>query len=176
MFKLNPFPQGNIFYKKKTKLIIIKAYIIIDWKFHITYWNTNAWNEHLLSQTWFYRLVAEFPATGGILTSWQFYSVKLLRYVSYYDYFIASCEITFCIFLFVFTTQEVKKIKEFKSAYFKSIWNWLELLLLLVSIYSCAWLKGITSEPTNEGGVKRQNLLFHPGLVLKIKSIKHKMN
>ncbi|XP_012583335.1 PREDICTED: polycystic kidney disease 2-like 2 protein isoform X4 [Condylura cristata] len=76
------------------------------------------------------RLVAEFPATGGILTSWQFYSVKLLRYVSFYDYFIASCEITFCIFLIVFTTQEVKKIREFKSAYFKSIWNWLELLLL----------------------------------------------
>uniref|UniRef100_A0A8C6AQ38 Polycystin-2-like protein 2 n=1 Tax=Monodon monoceros TaxID=40151 RepID=A0A8C6AQ38_MONMO len=78
------------------------------------------------------RLVAEFPATGGILTSWQFYSVKLLRYVSYYDYFIASCEITFCIFLIVFTTQEVLKIKEFKSAYFKSSWNWLELLLLVL--------------------------------------------
>ncbi|KAM6148636.1 polycystin-2-like protein 2 [Erethizon dorsatum] len=77
-------------------------------------------------------LVAEFPATGGILTSWQFYSLKLLRYVSYYDYFIASCEITFCIFLVVFTTQELKKIKEFKFAYFKSIWNWLELLLLLL--------------------------------------------
>uniref|UniRef100_A0A8D2D513 Polycystin-2-like protein 2 n=1 Tax=Sciurus vulgaris TaxID=55149 RepID=A0A8D2D513_SCIVU len=78
------------------------------------------------------RLVAEFPATGGILTSWQFYSVKLLRYVSYYDYFIASCEVTFCIFLIVFTTQEIKKVKEFKSAYLKSIWNWLELLLLLL--------------------------------------------
>ncbi|XP_021568668.1 polycystic kidney disease 2-like 2 protein, partial [Carlito syrichta] len=78
------------------------------------------------------RLVAEFPATGGILTSWQFYTVKLLRYVSYYDYFIASCEITFCIFLFIFTTQEIKRMKEFKSDYFKSIWNWLELLLLLL--------------------------------------------
>ncbi|ELK03057.1 Polycystic kidney disease 2-like 2 protein [Pteropus alecto] len=78
------------------------------------------------------RLVAEFPATGGVLTSWQFYSVKLLRYVSYYDYFIASCEITFCIFLIVFTAQEAKKMKEFKSAYFKSIWNWLELLLLVI--------------------------------------------
>ncbi|XP_069892178.1 polycystin-2-like protein 2 isoform X5 [Dipodomys merriami] len=82
------------------------------------------------------RLVAEFPATGGILTSWQLYSVKLLRYVSYYDYFIASCEITFCIFLFVFTTQELKKMKEFKTDYFKSIWNWLELLLLLVDDFS----------------------------------------
>ncbi|XP_029419991.1 polycystic kidney disease 2-like 2 protein isoform X3 [Nannospalax galili] len=78
------------------------------------------------------RLVAEFPATGGILTSWQFYSVKLLRYISYYDYFIASCEIIFCIFLFVFTTQEIKRINEFKADYFKSIWNWLELLLLLI--------------------------------------------
>ncbi|XP_055284717.1 polycystic kidney disease 2-like 2 protein [Moschus berezovskii] len=78
------------------------------------------------------RLVAEFPATGGILTSWQFYSVKLLRYVSFYDYFIASCEIIFCIFIIVFTIQEIKKLKEFKFAYFKSIWNWLELLLLVL--------------------------------------------
>ncbi|XP_038186988.1 polycystic kidney disease 2-like 2 protein isoform X1 [Arvicola amphibius] len=76
------------------------------------------------------RLVAEFPATGGLLTSWQFYSVKLLRYVTHYDYFIASCEIIFCIFLFVFITQELRKLNEFKSAYFKSVWNWLELLLL----------------------------------------------
>lgn len=100
--------------------------------------------------------MAEFPATGGVLTSWQFYSVKLLRYVSYYDYFIASCEITFCIFLIVFTAQEAKKIKEFKSAYFKSIWNWLELFLLLVSVYSHVWLKGITYEPTSERGVKAE--------------------
>uniref|UniRef100_A0A8C9JCT1 Polycystin 2 like 2, transient receptor potential cation channel n=1 Tax=Panthera tigris altaica TaxID=74533 RepID=A0A8C9JCT1_PANTA len=78
------------------------------------------------------RLVAEFPATGGMITSWQFYSVKLLRYVSHYDYIIASCEITFCIFLIVFTTQEAQKIREFKSAYFKSVWNWLELLLLVL--------------------------------------------
>ncbi|KAM5298205.1 polycystin-2-like protein 2 [Ctenodactylus gundi] len=78
------------------------------------------------------RLVAEFPATGGLLTSWQLYSVKLLRYVSYYDYFLASCEITFCIFLIIFTTQELRKMKESKSAYFKSIWNWLELLLLVL--------------------------------------------
>ncbi|XP_016059216.1 PREDICTED: polycystic kidney disease 2-like 2 protein [Miniopterus natalensis] len=78
------------------------------------------------------RLVAEFPATGGILTSWQFYSVKLLTYVSYYDYFIAACEIIFLILFIVFITQEGKNIKEFKSAYFKSISNWLELLLLVL--------------------------------------------
>ncbi|XP_008689798.1 polycystic kidney disease 2-like 2 protein isoform X4 [Ursus americanus] len=85
------------------------------------------------------RLVAEFPATGGIITSWQFYSVKLLRYVSYYDYIIASCEITFCIFLIVFTTQEAQKVREFKSAYFKSVWNWLELLLLVLCFVTVAF-------------------------------------
>ncbi|EDL76225.1 polycystic kidney disease 2-like 2 (predicted) [Rattus norvegicus] len=78
------------------------------------------------------RLLAEFPATGGILTSWQFYSVKLIRYVSYYDHFIASCEIIFCIFLLVFITQELRKLNEFKSAYFRSVWNWIELLLLVL--------------------------------------------
>ncbi|XP_007473717.1 polycystic kidney disease 2-like 2 protein isoform X3 [Monodelphis domestica] len=78
------------------------------------------------------RLVAEFPATGGVLTSWTFNSVKLLRYVSYFDYFIASCEIIFCIFIITFIIQEIKKIKEHKYAYFKSIWNLLELLLLVI--------------------------------------------
>lgn len=60
--------------------------------------------------------------------------MKLLRYVSYYDYFIASCEVIFCIFLFVFIIQELRKVNEFKSAYFRSVWNWLEMLLLLVSV------------------------------------------
>ncbi|XP_068960382.1 polycystin-2-like protein 2 isoform X1 [Petaurus breviceps papuanus] len=77
------------------------------------------------------RLVAEFPATGGVFTSWNFYSVKLLRYVTYFDYFIASCEIIFCIFIINFIVQEIKKMKEYKTAYFKSFWNLLELLLLL---------------------------------------------
>ncbi|XP_074069095.1 polycystin-2-like protein 2 isoform X4 [Macrotis lagotis] len=80
------------------------------------------------------RLVAEFPATGGVLTSWNFYSVKLLRYVTLFDYFIASCEIIFCIFIINFFIQEIKKMKEYKYAYFKSFWNLLELLLLLLSI------------------------------------------
>uniref|UniRef100_A0A4X2KQQ2 Polycystin 2 like 2, transient receptor potential cation channel n=1 Tax=Vombatus ursinus TaxID=29139 RepID=A0A4X2KQQ2_VOMUR len=80
------------------------------------------------------RLVAEFPAVGGVLTSWNFYSVKLLRYVTYFDYFIASCEIIFCIFIINFIVQEIKKMKEYKYAYFKSFWNLLELLLLSLSL------------------------------------------
>nr|KAF6347180.1 polycystin 2 like 2, transient receptor potential cation channel [Pipistrellus kuhlii] len=82
------------------------------------------------------RLVAEFPATGGILTSWQIYSVKFLKYVSNYDYFIAVCEIAFFIFFIIFIIQEGIKMIKFKFAYFKSIGNWLELLLLVLYFFT----------------------------------------
>ncbi|NXY86335.1 PK2L2 protein, partial [Alcedo cyanopectus] len=80
------------------------------------------------------RLVVEFPATGGALTSSHIYSVKLLRYVTRYDYFLAFCEIIFCLFIITFIIQEAIKIAKLKKHYFRSAWNWLELLLLVVSI------------------------------------------
>ncbi|NXC42107.1 PK2L2 protein, partial [Penelope pileata] len=80
------------------------------------------------------RLVVEFPATGGALPSSHIYSVKLLRYISYYDYFLAFCEVTFCLFIITFIIQEVTDITKLKMKYFKSAWNCLDLLLIMVSI------------------------------------------
>ncbi|KFV44048.1 Polycystic kidney disease 2-like 2 protein, partial [Gavia stellata] len=85
------------------------------------------------------KLVVEFPATGGALTSSHIYSVKLLRYVTYYDYFLASCEIIFCLFIITFIIQEAIKIVKLKKEYFRSAWNWLDLLLLVVSILAIAF-------------------------------------
>ncbi|NXT54028.1 PK2L2 protein, partial [Pluvianellus socialis] len=85
------------------------------------------------------RLVVEFPATGGALTSSHTYSVKLLRYVTYYDYFLASCEVTFCLFIITFIIQEAMKIVRLKKKYFRSAWNCLDLLLLVVSILAIAF-------------------------------------
>ncbi|XP_074739603.1 polycystin-2-like protein 2 [Strix uralensis] len=85
------------------------------------------------------KLVAEFPATGGALTSSHIYSVKLLRYVTYYDYFLASCEIVFCLFIITFIIQEAIKMVELKKEYFRSAWNWLELLLLGTSVLAIAF-------------------------------------
>ncbi|EMP41629.1 Myotilin [Chelonia mydas] len=84
-------------------------------------------------------LVVEFPATGGALPSSQFYSVKLLRYVTYYDYFLASCEVIFCLFIFAFIIQEILKVKKLKTEYFKSAWNWLDMLLVSLSIFAIAF-------------------------------------
>ncbi|NWX79076.1 PK2L2 protein, partial [Alca torda] len=85
------------------------------------------------------RLVVEFPATGGAHTSSHTYSVKLLRYVTYYDYFLAACEITFCLFIITFIIQEATKIVKLKKKYFRSAWNCLDLLLLVVSILAIAF-------------------------------------
>ncbi|NXR13418.1 PK2L2 protein, partial [Semnornis frantzii] len=85
------------------------------------------------------RLVVEFPASGGALTSSHFYSVKLLRHITYYDYFLASCEISFGFFTLVFITRDAVKIIKLKKNYFRSAWNCLNLLLLLVSILAIAF-------------------------------------
>ncbi|XP_010015011.1 PREDICTED: polycystic kidney disease 2-like 2 protein, partial [Nestor notabilis] len=80
------------------------------------------------------KLVVEFPATGGAFPSMHIYSVKLLRYITRYDYFLASCEIIFCLFIITFIIQEAIKIVQLKREYFKSGWTWLDLMLLMVSI------------------------------------------
>ncbi|XP_067161163.1 polycystin-2-like protein 2 [Apteryx mantelli] len=85
------------------------------------------------------RLVVEFPATGGVLTSSHIYSVKLLRYVTYYDYFLASCEITFCLFVITFIIQAAIKIAKLKTEYFRSVWNWLDILVVMISILAIAF-------------------------------------
>ncbi|KAH0629801.1 hypothetical protein JD844_012188 [Phrynosoma platyrhinos] len=80
------------------------------------------------------RLTVEFPAIGGIIPSWRFRSVKLLRYVTYFDYFLASCEVIFCLFVLTFFIQEMSQMKRLKINYFKDGWNWLDMLLLLLNV------------------------------------------
>ncbi|KAM8971927.1 polycystin-2-like protein 2 [Pelodytes ibericus] len=80
------------------------------------------------------RLVVEFPATGGAIPSWKFYAVKLLRYISDTDYFVAVCEVLFCLVICVCIYQEVISIKKFKVEYFKYFWNWLDISLIAVSL------------------------------------------
>lgn len=44
------------------------------------------------------KLLFEFPATGGIIPSWSFRTVKLLRYVTPMDFFVMACEFIFAFF------------------------------------------------------------------------------
>uniref|UniRef100_A0A8C8BDB9 Polycystin 2 like 1, transient receptor potential cation channel n=1 Tax=Otus sunia TaxID=257818 RepID=A0A8C8BDB9_9STRI len=80
------------------------------------------------------RLVVEFPATGGAIPSWQIRTVKLIRYVSTWDFFIVACEIVFCVFIFYYVVEEILELRIHKLQYFTSIWNILDVVVILLSI------------------------------------------
>ncbi|XP_059025187.1 polycystin-2-like protein 1 isoform X3 [Mustela lutreola] len=80
------------------------------------------------------RLVVEFPATGGAIPSWQIRTVKLIRYVSTWDFFIIGCEVIFCIFIFYYVVEEILELHIHRLRYLSSIWNILDLVVILLSI------------------------------------------
>ncbi|NXM84406.1 PK2L1 protein, partial [Oenanthe oenanthe] len=80
------------------------------------------------------RLVVEFPATGGAIPSWQIRTVKLIRYVSTWDFLIVACEIVFCVFIFYYVVEEALELRIHKLQYFTSIWNILDVVVILLSI------------------------------------------
>lgn len=80
------------------------------------------------------RLLVEFPATGGVVTSWQFQTVRLIRYVSSWDYFVGLCEVAFCLFILYYVVEEVLEIRIHRLHYFKSLWNCLDVLIVALSV------------------------------------------
>ncbi|XP_046350413.1 polycystin-2-like isoform X1 [Haliotis rufescens] len=85
------------------------------------------------------RLLVEFPATGGAIPSWTFRTVKLIRYVTVGDYFIMACECIFCLFILYYIVEEVLEIKKHKLTYFKSVWNILDILVIMISLICVAF-------------------------------------
>ncbi|XP_048640806.1 polycystin-2 isoform X1 [Marmota marmota marmota] len=79
------------------------------------------------------RLLVEFPATGGVVPSWQFQPVKLIRYVTTFDFFLAACEIIFCFFILYYVVEEILEIRIHKLQYFRSFWNCLDVVIIVMS-------------------------------------------
>ncbi|KAM9804248.1 polycystin-2-like protein 1 [Neosynchiropus ocellatus] len=80
------------------------------------------------------RLVVEFPATGGAISSYQIRTVKLIRYITHWDYFILACEVIFCIFILYYIVEEILELRIHKCSYFSSIWNILDIVIILLAI------------------------------------------
>uniref|UniRef100_A0A061QFY2 Putative PKD2 n=1 Tax=Cupiennius salei TaxID=6928 RepID=A0A061QFY2_CUPSA len=85
------------------------------------------------------KLVFEFPATGGMIPSWSFRTVKLLRYVNPYDYFIMACEVAIILFILYYIVEESLEIKKNGCVYFYEVWNILDLLVIVVSLICIAF-------------------------------------
>ncbi|XP_040218107.1 polycystic kidney disease 2-like 1 protein [Rana temporaria] len=85
------------------------------------------------------RLVVEFPATGGAISSWQIRTVKLIRYVNKWDFFIIACEIIFCVFIFYYVVEECLELRIHRFKYFTSIWNILDVVVIMLSLVAIAF-------------------------------------
>lgn len=77
-------------------------------------------------------LLVEFPAAGGAVTSYQFRTVKLIRYISTWDFFVFGCEMVFCLFILYYIVEEILELRIYKLSYFTSIWNILDVVVILV--------------------------------------------
>lgn len=78
------------------------------------------------------RLLVEFPASGGAIPSYQIRTVKLIRYINFWDYFILGCECVFCLFILYYIVEEILELRIHKLSYFKSVWNILDIVIILV--------------------------------------------
>ncbi|KAM5271785.1 polycystin-2 [Ctenodactylus gundi] len=79
------------------------------------------------------RLLVEFPATGGVVSSWQFQPVKLIRYVTTFDFFLGACEILFCFFILYYAVEEILEIRIHRLHYFRNFWNCLDVAIIVLS-------------------------------------------
>ncbi|XP_066304092.1 polycystin-2-like protein 1 isoform X2 [Branchiostoma lanceolatum] len=85
------------------------------------------------------RLTAEFPPTGGLIPSFNFRTVKLLRYVTNYDFFIMACEGLYVLFIIYYIIEEALEIKRHRLGYFKSFSNILDVTVILLSLAAIAF-------------------------------------
>uniref|UniRef100_A0A1B6KUS0 Uncharacterized protein n=1 Tax=Graphocephala atropunctata TaxID=36148 RepID=A0A1B6KUS0_9HEMI len=81
-----------------------------------------------------FKIIFEFPPCGGVIPSHWNYVQKFIKYNDAYDMFIFVCEIIFCIFFIFYTIQKLVEIKTLKLKLFKSFWNWIDIVILVVSI------------------------------------------
>ncbi|XP_068089253.1 polycystin-2 isoform X2 [Hyperolius riggenbachi] len=84
------------------------------------------------------RLLVEFPATGGLITSWNFQTVKLIHYVSAFDYFLAACKIAFCFFILYYVVEEFLEIRIHRLHHFRNLWNCLDIVIIILSMVAVA--------------------------------------
>jgi hypothetical protein len=82
------------------------------------------------------KLIAEFPATGGLITSWQFRTLNLLENSSDIPITLCICFVFFIIFIIYYTIEELVEIKTLGfMPYFRiSGWNFLDIFTILVSV------------------------------------------
>lgn len=85
-------------------------------------------------------LIFEYPATGGLLPSAEFKTLKLLRYVNNMDTAVFVCEVLFLVYLLYYSVEELIEIKINGKGYFKDVWNCFDILLLILGYITIVFI------------------------------------
>ncbi|CAL8097581.1 unnamed protein product [Calicophoron daubneyi] len=80
------------------------------------------------------KLIFEVPYTGGVLPSQDFQAARLLRYTRTQDYFVMICEVLFGVLVLYYIVEELLEICANKWSYFKSIWSFMDIIVIVISV------------------------------------------
>ncbi len=79
-------------------------------------------------------LLAEFLPSGGITMTYRIDAVNLIQYTTGAMLFQLVCQFIFVCFIIFFLVKEYRKLRKEKKEYFKEFWNWVEILILGLSV------------------------------------------
>ncbi|CAJ0937752.1 unnamed protein product, partial [Mesorhabditis belari] len=80
------------------------------------------------------RLLFELPATGGVIPTANFETLRLISYVSTFDYFVLACQGVFTAFTLFLVFEELLEIMKWRLRYFESFWNIIDIIVISLSI------------------------------------------
>ena len=83
------------------------------------------------------RLVAEFPATGGVIPSSEFRTVRLTNEEGIWGQVTVILEYLYMAMIVYYIIEEILEIRIHKIGYFKNFWNILDVVIIIMSL-ACA--------------------------------------
>ncbi|XP_070569906.1 polycystin-1-like protein 2 [Ptychodera flava] len=79
-------------------------------------------------------LLLEFPATGASLAYTKISVLRLYNYLGHSMAVYLTCELIFAGFVIFFIVRAILQVKKLKTKYFKSFWNWVEMLKIFMAL------------------------------------------
>ncbi|XP_076073747.1 uncharacterized protein LOC143045258 [Mytilus galloprovincialis] len=86
--------------------------------------------------------LAEFPETGGIVTSYSIYPFRIYFHLGTNGIYTLICEVIFLIFLVALIIKVVYGLVKQKKLFFKSVWNVLDCCCISLSFVCIAMYAG----------------------------------
>lgn len=79
------------------------------------------------------QILFELPPSGGVIPSYLFSTVKIMRYNDHYDHIVMACEFLFGVFCMYYSIEIFYEILYFKQRFWREHQIWIDILILALS-------------------------------------------